>query len=107
MTWIGDRIRARENGRRAAWVAGSYLVVVATTAAATEYVSLTRGAPIGPGLALTVVTLPASLVPNALVWAGPLDGVLDGGALTAVEAGCGLLQAWTLWLLLRGPRRAL
>ncbi|GAA3592706.1 hypothetical protein GCM10022419_089530 [Nonomuraea rosea] len=104
MSWIGTRIRNRENGRRAALAAGSYLAVVVVTAGVAEYVSLTAGAPIGPGVVLVVITFPTSLPILIPALSGIGGNALDGDVLLVTLVGCGVLQAWLLWLLLRGSR---
>ncbi|MFD9950226.1 SCO4225 family membrane protein [Nonomuraea sp. NPDC059023] len=81
---------------RAPIISGAYVGVVLITAGVTHYVSVMHGAPIGPGIALFVATLPSSLV----VFVPPLDA-LEAGALTAFLIGCGAIQAGTLWFLLK------
>lgn len=104
MSWIGTRIRRHRNGRGAAPAAGSYLAVVVVTAGVAEYVSVTSGAPIGPGVVLMVITLPTSLLVLLPRLFGIGENVLEGDVLLIALVGCGVFQAWLLWLLLRGPR---
>ncbi|TMR96800.1 SCO4225 family membrane protein [Nonomuraea basaltis] len=104
MSWIGTRIRSRGNDRRAALAAGSYLAVVVVTAGVAEYVSVTSGAPIGPGVVLVVITLPTSLLVILPALFGIGENAPDGDVLLIALVGCGVFQAWLLWLLLRGPR---
>ncbi|MGP3917393.1 SCO4225 family membrane protein [Nonomuraea sp. 10N515B] len=104
MSWIGTRVRRRRNGRRAALAAGSYLAVVVVTAGVAEYVSVTSGAPIGASVVLMVITLPTSLLAILPRLFGIGENVLEGDGLLIALVGCGVFQAWLLWLLLRGPR---
>lgn len=50
-----------------------------------------------------VVTLPASLV---LLFLPRLDAPWDGVVAAVVLVAAALVQAWSLWLLFRGRRRA-
>ncbi|GAA2613183.1 hypothetical protein SMC26_14200 [Actinomadura fulvescens] len=86
------------NGRVAAWIAVGYAAVMLIVAASVGVTLLVTEDSFA-GVWLFAITFPLSIV--------VLLAPIPGGLVTFVAlVAAGLLQAWILWRVLRGPRRS-
>ncbi|MCG5219713.1 SCO4225 family membrane protein [Streptosporangium sp. KLBMP 9127] len=99
-----SRLRLRKNGPRAAVIVGGYVLLVLALGILSVIILLTVQDPIlVTGVFLMLVTVPL----GPIIWFSwdvlPIDGTAGGVSLIGAICLAGLVQAWLLWLALRGP----
>ncbi|MEU6744271.1 hypothetical protein [Streptosporangium sandarakinum] len=104
-----DRFHGRENGVKAATATGGYTLVLLVVGIVI-LIALLGGKDSVVLWPLSLLAFPLSLIAYGLFTLLPLDGISDEQRWIIPVVNwaflllAGLVQAWLLWLILRGPK---